>query len=303
MHLGENIATFHMTETVSQLISRIKRRVRTLNKYKAKALQKWEECKRHEEVLKQAELLSIFIYAKKKHADKIDLTDLETGALFTLPLDPSKPPHQLVADHFKKAKKLKLGLPFAEKELQKCESALLHFENTLHQLSHIDGLSEELRLTLLNNIETKLPLKKQKPAKSHEPIKKKPYKEFFSQSGIAIWVGKNAAMNDEMTFSHARGNDLWLHASGCPGSHVVIHLGKRELPDEEALQDAFQLALCHSQAKNRGEGDVAMTRVKFVKRWGKQKGKVQIAHEKQFRVKADLLRLARIRGVVSPPHP
>ena len=41
-------------------------------------------------------------------------------------------------------------------------------------------------------------------------------------AGAAILVGRGAAENDRLTLRVARGNDLWLHARGVPGAHVVV---------------------------------------------------------------------------------
>lgn len=69
-----------------------------------------------------------------------------------------------------------------------------------------------------------------------------PYKTFVSRTGRLIWVGRSASDNDALTFRLARGNDLWFHAAGISGSHVVVRLGRDESPDQETLLDAATLA-------------------------------------------------------------
>src|SRR5229473_3779839 len=49
-----------------------------------------------------------------------------------------------------------------------------------------------------------------------------PYRTFRSASGARILVGRSARDNDALTLRVARGNDVWLHARGVQGSHVVI---------------------------------------------------------------------------------
>ncbi len=41
-------------------------------------------------------------------------------------------------------------------------------------------------------------------------------------NGWEILVGKSAAGNDHLTMKIARPDDLWLHAEGMPGSHVLV---------------------------------------------------------------------------------
>jgi len=42
-----------------------------------------------------------------------------------------------------------------------------------------------------------------------------------SSDGLLILVGKNSRQNEEVTFQQATPDDLWLHARGVPGAHVV----------------------------------------------------------------------------------
>jgi len=66
-----------------------------------------------------------------------------------------------------------------------------------------------------------------------------------------------------------------MHASGCPGSHVVIRYGQQDLP-EEVLQDAAALAA--RQSKCTGSTiEVSLTRCRDVKKpRGAQPGLVML---------------------------
>jgi predicted ribosome quality control (RQC) complex YloA/Tae2 family protein len=46
-----------------------------------------------------------------------------------------------------------------------------------------------------------------------------------SKDGFTLLIGKNSRQNEEVTFHQATGNDLWLHARGVPGAHVIIKAG------------------------------------------------------------------------------
>ena len=45
--------------------------------------------------------------------------------------------------------------------------------------------------------------------------------KFFEHNGFSIIAGTNARENDTLTMSGKPG-DLWFHASGVPGSHVLV---------------------------------------------------------------------------------
>lgn len=74
---------------------------------------------------------------------------------------------------------------------------------------------------------------------------------FRSSDGLAILVGKSGAGNDHLTWRLARSHDMWLHAQGIHGSHVVIRLQKGKQAPPRTLCEAAQLAAYYSRA--RGE--------------------------------------------------
>ena len=53
-----------------------------------------------------------------------------------------------------------------------------------------------------------------------------PYRVFLGASGQRILVGRSGEKNDALTFHDARPHDLWLHAKGYTGAHVVVPLAK-----------------------------------------------------------------------------
>ena len=76
--------------------------------------------------------------------------------------------------------------------------------------------------------------------------------------GFEILVGKAARDNDGLTFRVARPNDLWLHAGGFAGSHVVIRKpdGVDTVP-KSVIERAAQLAAFHSKART-ASGKIAV---------------------------------------------
>lgn len=101
---------------------------------------------------------------------------------------------------------------------------------------------------------------------------RKPYIEFISKTGFKIWVGRTAKDNDILTFKLARGSDYWLHVLHEKGAHVIIRAEKGREIDRETINEAEQLALQYSKAKNKVL-EVAKAYVKNLKR-GKKPGEV-----------------------------
>ncbi len=126
--------------------------------------------------------------------------------------------------------------------------------------------------------------------------RRSPFRRFTSTDGLPIFVGRNARENDELTFGLAQSNDLWFHARGTPGSHVVVRLDNRTAPPPETIRDAATLALLYSDLKKSGKGDVIYTRRKWVKKAkGQAPGTVIVTQEKSLHVNLEKKRLDALK--------
>ena len=118
-----------------------------------------------------------------------------------------------------------------------------------------------------------------------------PYRTFHSASGARILVGRSARDNDALTLRVARGNDVWLHARGVQGSHVVIP-DAGEAPDARTLADAALLAAHFSRARGEDAAEVSWTRRKHVRKpKGAAPGSVIATQERTLRMRLDRPRL------------
>mmetsp|Transcript_22209 Transcript_22209/g.59930 ORF Transcript_22209/g.59930 Transcript_22209/m.59930 type:complete len:340 (+) Transcript_22209:87-1106(+) len=124
------------------------------------------------------------------------------------------------------------------------------------------------------------PRKKKGPPPNKGP--RLPYRTFISQDGAQVRVGRTASDNDELSCKpeHRDGNDWWMHAAGCPGSHVVIRADS--LPGGELTQevemDAAILAAKFSKANLGGVVGVSLCKARQVKKpAGAKPGLVQLS--------------------------
>jgi len=132
------------------------------------------------------------------------------------------------------------------------------------------------------------------PGRKTQAATRLPYRKFISQSGAPILVGRSARENDTLTLRVARGNDLWLHARGMQGAHVLVP-GPGESPDPRTLGDAALLAAHFSSARGQEGVEVAWTRCKHVRKTkGSAPGSVTVTQEKVLRVRLDEDRLAAL---------
>lgn len=98
--------------------------------------------------------------------------------------------------------------------------------------------------------------------------------------GFEIVIGRSARENDVVTFRIGRSDDLWLHAQGYHGAHVVIRARGQEVPFDTVLF-AAQLAAGHSDAGGSDNVPVDYTHKKHVWRSkGAPAGAVSFAQQK-----------------------
>jgi predicted ribosome quality control (RQC) complex YloA/Tae2 family protein len=92
-----------------------------------------------------------------------------------------------------------------------------------------------------------------------------PYRR-MEAGGYEIWVGKTAQSNDEL-LRLAHKDDLWLHARGSAGSHVVIRMRKQTTrPPDAVVNKAAALAAWYSKQKGSSLVPVILTLRKYVRK-------------------------------------
>ncbi|HUG39754.1 MAG TPA: NFACT RNA binding domain-containing protein [Longimicrobiales bacterium] len=76
----------------------------------------------------------------------------------------------------------------------------------------------------------------------------------FELDGFEILVGRTARENDRLSLRVARPRDLWLHAAGHAGSHVVVRALEGPTGDvpKHVVERAAGLAAWYSKAREAG---------------------------------------------------
>jgi hypothetical protein len=112
-----------------------------------------------------------------------------------------------------------------------------------------------------------VPVRRQGSAARAEPEEpRQPYRRYTSRGGLEIRVGKSAADNDALTFHASSPDDVWLHAGGASGSHVVLRWTQEGPPPAADLEEAAMLAAWHSRARGSAVVPVTWTRRRYVRK-------------------------------------
>jgi predicted ribosome quality control (RQC) complex YloA/Tae2 family protein len=204
--------------------------------------------------------------------------DLTGGGPISIPLDPSLSPVQNAQRYFEKAKRAKAAAEESARRMTELSVRIERIEKLLAGAENLPpgqrgetymrehaGEFEEVGLGLRTREKEQLP-----------------FRIFTVDGGFEVWAGKNSANNDLLTLRYAKPGDLWFHARGGSGSHVVlkVHSGKGE-PGKRACEQAAAIAAYYSKMKNAGTVAVAMTEKRYVRKpHGAPPGTVMIEREK-----------------------
>jgi len=110
----------------------------------------------------------------------------------------------------------------------------------------------------------------------------------FEVGGFEVLVGRGGAENERLTFEVASSRDLWLHAQGQAGSHVIVRSGGKSLPREVILV-AASVAAYYSKARGHGKTEVQVARVSDVRRVkGGGAGRVRVLRAETVTVRPSL---------------
>ena len=106
-------------------------------------------------------------------------------------------------------------------------------------------------------------------AKTSKPASKRRKRarlELRAPDGSRVLVGRSPAENADLTFRVANPGDLWFHARGTPGAHVVLQRDDRRTPSQRDVEFAASLAAAHSKARASGKVPVDYTQRKHVRK-------------------------------------
>jgi predicted ribosome quality control (RQC) complex YloA/Tae2 family protein len=104
-----------------------------------------------------------------------------------------------------------------------------------------------------------------------------------------VYLGRTSRQNDQATFDLASPDDLWLHARGVTGAHVILKTDPGK-PSEATIRQAAALAAHHSQARASGSVAVDVTERRHVRKIkGGPPGAVTYSGERTIQVRPEPL--------------
>jgi predicted ribosome quality control (RQC) complex YloA/Tae2 family protein len=261
------------------LLSKIKTAIDRLQRSLTAIQAELQHTSRAEEYDRIAKIIMANLQHLTKGTKAIDLPDIFAGEKSThIALDPKLTPAQNAERYFGKAKSARHAHGETERRAEAVKKDIALLEKM--QL-HLDSCStkEQLKEFRDDYNDDLLRLKLTKPKSGGEEI---PFRVFTVVGGFQVWAGKNSENNDLLTMKHTRPNDLWFHARGGSGSHIVLKVGTSSgNPSKVAIQEAASIAAYYSKMRKAKMVPVAYCERKYVKKpKGASAGTVTLQREK-----------------------
>jgi predicted ribosome quality control (RQC) complex YloA/Tae2 family protein len=198
-----------------------------------------------------------------------------------IPLDPAMTPVENMNRYFRLARKAKGATEIVRMRKREVAESVYYLESIEDQLEaartrdDVIAVRQEISSSFPSRAK---PSGKRKGARKDAPRPVIPQVEKVGFRGYAILVGRNNVGNDRIVKELSAPDDLWLHAQGIPGSHVLVkRLAGKEVP-REVIEEAARLAVLHSKAKGSRNVPVFLAEARHVSKFkGAKPGLVRIA--------------------------
>ncbi len=258
-------------EKLKECTTQIKRELKKLRKKLQKQEVELEEAGSWEKLSHHADTLLANRDAVKKGMKAIVLPDVHTNIEIEIPLNPKCTVDKNADLFYKKARRGKRGYDTCEEKVAETESAIDSTQALLDEVVELrdDSLvgRESEALELIEKVANNdFSSQKNQTASGKQFVKTHPFRH-YTIDGYDIYAGKTSRDNDELSTRFAKPSDVWFHAVGFAGSHVIIKRGKNDpLPPQKILDIAGGIAVFFSKAKNTSYAEVHMTEARFVRK-------------------------------------
>jgi len=293
----ETVMRRQLEERKQFLLKRVRALLGRLERRKDNLLLDRRKFEKDLELKSYGDLLVAHFPQLKKGMKEIEVRDygIEPPASILIPLEEALDPAGNVDRYFGKYKKAKRGIEMVSGRLEETQKEMEYLESAYFQVEAAED-AEELE-TVRGELEGEriLPASRQRKSRRENEEPALPVRRFRSTDGLEIFCGKSNLGNDYLLRKLARGNDLWFHAQGYPGSHVLLKTGPGE-PKFEAISEAATIAAFFSRGKGSTRVPVDYTPTRNVHRpRGARPGFVTYLHQKTIFVNPDKEKVERLR--------
>ena len=248
---------YYLLKEKNAALKAVEKRYRQTKNYIDKTLKNIEKVENKMRYEEFGHILMANLHAVEPRSKSVELFDFYKNEQITIPLKDNLSAQKNAELFYRKGKNQKLEVDNLYQNLDKKEGQLKVLEIQLEQISNFESLKEMRKFLKENRI-------KVTNLQENEPDEL-PFKVFEYQD-FQILVGKNSKNNDLLTQKFAYKEDLWLHARGVAGSHVVIKYRAGKPFPKSVIEKAASLAAYYSKRKTDSLCPVIVTPKKYVRK-------------------------------------
>jgi predicted ribosome quality control (RQC) complex YloA/Tae2 family protein len=271
-YYSETLVQYRLQVLRSSLLQILHQRLAKKEKKHKQLEEELVQAEKAQEFKKLGELITANLSVLKKGAAEVEVVDFydPDQKKIKIKLDPRLTPSQNAQKYFHQYTKLKRSLPILQERLASVHQEITYlkelqfFVEEATSWEELEKLKEEVK-----GEEKRENGRKGKPKTSRSSASppSSPFRRFISSDGFPIWVGRSSRENDLLTLKFATPEDVWLHAQGVPGSHVLIlNRTRSESIPERTLEEAAALAAYYSKGRGLGKVPVDYTLKKYVRK-------------------------------------
>lgn len=263
----------------------IEKETKKLTKRLSKIKQEQDRQQDYEHYRQYGDLLLANLYQINRGMPEVVVSDYyqDPPVDVTIPLDSRLTPQDNADKYFRKYKKARRGLEHSARRIHETTDELNWLEDVGYHLHETEipadtvAIADELKKAgLLKDKVSRLP----RSANLKTPL----FRELTTPGGHKVLWGTNSKQNDYLSTRMLKKGDLWFHAHGCPGSHVVLKAesGQQSFTEVD-IEYAASIAAANSKAKHADKVEVMMAEAKTVKKpTGARTGMVTVQQYKSL---------------------
>ena len=238
---------------------------------------------------RRGELLLAGLSSAKKTGSEVIVPDPYSpeGALVRVPIDPRRSIVQNADRYFERSRRVERGVKKLEARTNLLTDELRHLETL--ELSLENTSDPEDLAALAGEMEAEGLMPRAENGRAGESGELVGPRRISGVGGCEILVGRSARSNEKLTFEAATADDLWFHAVGVAGAHVLLRTPPGREVREEQVHQAAGVAAYYSKARGSTSVEVMYTSRKNVRKIRKAPpGTVRVTRFNSVRVRPAL---------------
>ncbi|MGC4191500.1 MAG: NFACT family protein [Thermomicrobiales bacterium] len=186
----------------------------------------------------------------------------------TIPLDPSMTAKENAQEYFERYRKAQKAGDQLPERIEEAETERDYLRQLRVQAGHAETFPaiEAIRAEFEEHTGRRQPVGEKPGQKAKKARQTRRVTPLTDLDGNLIYIGRSGKENDQVTFDIGGPGDLWLHARGVPGSHVILRAVRPDDEPGEAIETAAALAAFYSGSRSDGTVEVDVARRRDVRK-------------------------------------